>query len=426
MLVWKVQTLNLNVASLRYRCLLPLRYLAECGVESDIYGDDDPVKLTPHTEALIFVKSFYPFDVETCKRAHRMGIPIIIDICDNIFIDEYSANKSYVLADNFRLMAEMATAVVATGSAMKAEVEAAIVSLPKRPTVVIIPDGSESISDIAFAIRATRRKRLIQRSRKLLKRIRRLSKRAKSKRKPKKTSATSPSSPTYKNQPAPLRPYPWPLVPSGTKTVLWFGNHGAKYGNFGMLNILDAADALQRVAQDCPLRLLVISNSRDKYEAHIAPLPFATDYLPWHPRQIYAYIRESDVVIIPNSRSRYSICKSANRAVLALSQGTPVIASATPALDMLEGCVWLDDWEGGLRAYLTKPQTARTHVQQAQSVISQQLSGQVIAQKWLSLLDQIKAGSAANDASNGSDEQTESKPPLEPPLEPQNSGRQIA
>ena len=153
-----------------------------------------------------------------------------------------------------------------------------------------------------------------------------------------------------------------------------------------MSGILDVAEAIERLSQEQPLRLVVVSNSRDKYEQYIEPLPFETRYLRWHPRSIYDYIKASDVVIIPNSQSVYSICKSANRAVLSLSQGTPVVASRTPALNLFEGCVILDAWEDGLRQYLLNPEIAQMHVALAQRAIAQTLSGDQIAQQWLSVL----------------------------------------
>lgn len=502
MLVWKTQTLNVNVASLRYRCLFPLRYLKRKGVASIICGGADPVLLTDQTQAIIFVKCFRATDVETCEQAYQLGVPIILDLCDNIFIEGYGIDSDYVPAENFRIMAQWATAIVTTGAAMKAEVERSLALLyaaaPRQPgpIVVAIPDGNESIADIKYASRSLGWKRfvsLVQRriirkftaqavrlarkpgliGQRIAKQTYKLSRSAYrqskqrikcqvyrlneilgeplghydpsnygspdcgspnsqesqenpapvekpcaiatqqrpeqrldpppleiatviAKQAPNQTpikankAASEPCPPKAKSitQPTPFRPQPWPLAP-GVKTVLWFGNHGAKYGNFGMLDILNVAQALETLSQEQPLRLMVVSNSREKYEAHIAPLPFATDYLRWHPHKIYDYLRASDVVIVPNSQSAYSICKSANRAVLALSQGTPVVASRTPALEMFAECVWLDDWEEGLRAYLQKPDVAEAHVAQAQAVIAQNLSGEMIAEQWLELLGKI-------------------------------------
>lgn len=433
MLVWKTQTLNVTVASLRYRCLLPLRYLGRQGIRSVICAGSDSVKLTPSTQAIIFVKSFRDEDVVTCEQAYQLGVPVILDLCDNIFIDEYAADNNYVPAKNFRLMARQAAAIVTTGAAMKAEIERAIAalnpSLTPTPPVVIIPDGNETLEDIDFAFRATRWQRLTSSiRRRIIKKIywtigtlkkvygtlmpiytqRRRGLKVIAFKVKGKAGRTlrqhfSFSSNVVGNvavQPTPLRPLPWIKAAAGVKTVLWFGNHGAKYGNFGMATILEAAAALETISQEQPLRLIVVSNSREKYDRCIAPLPFSTDYLPWHPRKIYDYIRASDVVIIPNSQSIFSICKSANRAVLALSQETPVIANLTPALDMFAGCIWPvarpGDWEEGLRAYLLQPDVGSLHVAKAQQVIAQQLSGEIIAQQWLSLIQAVSSSAEAN------------------------------
>jgi hypothetical protein len=443
MLVWKTQTLNVNVASLRYRALFPLQYLQRLGLRSAIYSGADPVLLSAEVTAVIFVKSFLAEDVATCEQAYQLGVPIILDLCDNIFIEEYAADSHYVPAQNFRVMAQRAAAIVTTGEALRAAVERYLASFGSEVPVVVIPDGNETLADIQAAFDSTRQQRLSRGMRQLLKKLRwpakalrrsygqtkrwispakRLLKRSHRKiskllnfERPIETvidtaadtscvpagcveesiTVSQPVSFDQRKkklvQPTPLIAQAWRPAAPGVKTVLWFGNHGAKYGNFGMLNILAVAPALKTLAQAQPLRLMVVSNSREKYDEQIAPLPFDTDYLPWHPRKIYDYIGASDVVIVPNSQSVYSICKSANRAVLALSQGVPVVASSTPALAPFAGCVWLDDWEGGLRAYLSQPAVARSHVLQAQAVIAECYSGEAIAQSWLKLLGQVGA-----------------------------------
>ena len=388
MLIWKTQTLNVNIASIRYRCLLPLKYLAAKGIAHKISGGADPVPLTAKADAIVFVKSFRDQDVATCEQAARLGVPIILDLCDNIFIQEYATGNRYDPAKNFQLMAEWASAIVTTGEPLKVEVEQAIASL--NPIIAVIPDSSETLADIDYAFRITRLQRLqslvlrpaLKRSIKAIKQSRdRLNWRKKQK------PATQSTKPTQKQsgvQPTPVFPARWPQAEPNVKTILWFGNHGAKYGSFGMSSILTVADAIEKLSQELPLRLVVVSNHLEKYERDIAPLPFETVYLRWHPRKIYDYIQASDVTIIPNSQSRYSICKSANRAVLALSQGTPVVASRTPALNLFEGCIALDDWEAGLRRYLLDDTAGAADVALAQRAIAQNLSGETIAQKWAS------------------------------------------
>lgn len=449
MLIWKTQTLNANIASLRYRCLLPLKYLANKGVAQVIYGGVDSIELTAKTDAIIFVKSFQDRDVTTCRQAAELGVPIILDLCDNIFIPGYATDSSYVPADNFRLMAQQASAIVTTGEALKAEVERALAEpLPGRIAplnipITVIPDGCETQLDLADAFRTTQRRWLnaqvgqvvLKRSQAAYRKYRESKRRARNllvrlKIKIKQNTGNQEvaltSQPSVANlipipkaatqavercppsqatrsdepsgqpsdkslvQPTPLFPQRWPSAKPGTKTILWFGNHGAKYGSFGMSSILQVASAIEQLSGELPLRLVVVSNSQAKYERYIQPLPFDTVYLRWHPRKIYDYIRASDVVIIPNSQSIFSICKSANRAVLALSQGTPVVANRTPALNRFEDCVILDDWRSGLRQYLLNPEIAQAHTAAAQRAIARNLSGEKIADEWLNLLESVK------------------------------------
>ncbi len=479
MLVWKTQTLNIDVASLRYRCLFPLRYLTQLGISSVIYSGTDTIKFTADIQAIIFVKTFQSEDIKACEQAYQLGVPVILDLCDNIFIKDYAQDCKFVPSVNFLKMAQYATAIVTTGSAMKLAIEQAIADSNRPQTrsfaqalpVVIIPDGNESLSDIKYAFSATWQQRMVKKLLRAVAKIERLARRLRplqklkslqkirrrlqnkikqshrqigpksktafyqlkgkagnvlrryglrkplavppsihppvpveqsvKKKEPTKVSLQSPCqavtssanrlsklSDKSRPEPPPAWPQRWPQA-TEMKTVLWFGNYGAKHGNFGMLNILDVAAALETLSQECPLRLMVVSNNRGRYEQSIAPLPFNTHYLRWHPRKIYDYIRASDVVIVPNSQSVFSICKSANRTVLALSQGTPVVASYTPALDMLSECIWLDAWEAGLRDYLQHPEKGKSHVAIAQQIIAQHLSGETIARQWLSLLEEV-------------------------------------
>ena len=101
---------------------------------------------------------------------------------------------------------------------------------------------------------------------------------------------------------------------------------------------------------------------------------------------IYKNISESDVTIIPNSKCDFSICKSANRAILSLSLGVPVVATKTPALDDFNDCIILDDWERGLKAYFSNEQLVNSHLKKAQSMISSNYSGEAIGNNWSNLI----------------------------------------
>ncbi len=461
MLIWKTNSFDIKIASVRYRCLLPSRYLESHGYKSCFYAGKNQINVDglSQSDVLIFVKSFTPYDLFLSKKAKEAGIPIILDVCDNIFIDEYISKCKFKPSDIFKEMSEAASAIVTTGSALKNIIEREINS---SVPVFIIPDAHETVEDVNYALSICKWRRwlklLIYRpistilliTNILLSKFKTLQKewrkqyRNKSEKQIKYNSHKSTIewrklwkkltyvrrdtsyikniknnvSYQYKkyafnslavNTSLPLQnsvnsnPEANPEIrnfnilensikPHQTiqgdeyKTILWFGNHGAKYGKFGMLNILDIAEPLVRLSQEIKFRLLVVSNNYKKYCQHIEPLPFTTEYVEWDLFSIYKNISESDVTIIPNSKCDFSICKSANRAILSLSLGVPVVATKTPALDDFNDCIILDDWERGLKAYFSNEQLVNSHLKKAQSMISSNYSGEAIGNNWSNLI----------------------------------------
>jgi glycosyltransferase involved in cell wall biosynthesis len=123
-----------------------------------------------------------------------------------------------------------------------------------------------------------------------------------------------------------------------------------------------------------------------------------TEYIEWDSESIMTHIQASDVAIIPNSRDPIAICKSANRAVLALSLGVPVVASRTPAMEVLEGCVCFDDWAEGLYRYLTEPALVQDHLPKAQIVLRKEFGPECIARQYQDVLRRIKAPTTIREA----------------------------
>lgn len=469
MLIWKTNSFDIKIASVRYRCLLPSRYLGLHGYKSCFYAGNNPINFNRKSDSdiLIFVKSFTPYDLYLSKKAKEAGVPVILDICDNIFIDEYVSKSQFKPSQIFKEMSEVASAIVTTGVALKNTIQAEV--NPSVP-IFVVPDANETVEDINYALSIgnwgrwlrlflysptstisiikkslPRKIKILQtssskykqeikskiknkyhKSLNLLKKYKEKTKTSSHKlikliyfhkylhyiSKIKKILINYANNKYFTNElvtdPISLQK---PIVNSvnlkknlndtvtvnsqianDCKTVLWFGNHGAAYGNFGMLNLLDIAEPLIKVSKEINFRLLVVSNNYKKYCKYIQPLPFYTDYVEWDLFTIYQNISESNVVIIPNSQCPFSICKSANRAILSLSLGVPVVATRTPALEDLNECIILDDWEKGLKAYLSNKQLVDSDLKKAQSIISSSYSGEAVANRWSNLIEQIIGG----------------------------------
>lgn len=447
MIAWKLNTSNLNVASARYRALLPIQALEKIGFDSSVVWGDAVVDFNT-VEAIIFVKSFSLNDLRLARDAHANAVPIIIDLCDNIFIEGYGKGKSgFLLSDVFKEMARLSTAIVTTGEALKRVICTECSSV----NVVVIPDSVETDLDSHAATRkvilsivknclgvVTRTilqpmsifrtvggyfKRTLRNARKFCKH----SVRPVLKKVIRKKYAKEQIRRLWVKG---VRPFLRLLHPYGMlklvykifsalrskireiffarvvdseavvsaqkprnkpKRLLWFGNHGAPHAQFGMLDILLLKDALVDLSAVIDIELVVISNNKQKYIDNIAPLAFRSRYLAWNPNTIHSEIRCSDIVLIPNSRDAFSLCKSANRSVLSLQLGVPVVATKTPALDLLSECIYQDDWQLGITSYLQSPSLVKEHVEKAQKLIRENYSAVVIGKLWSGLLKDVAA-----------------------------------
>ncbi len=425
MLVFKVQSLDASLASVRYRAMLPRFGLEQRGVASRLCADAAKVDLEG-TSVLVFVKSFTPADLVLAQEARRRGVPVVLDLCDNIFIDSYSAKDAAGPAEMFVAMARLAAAIVTTGAALSAVVrEHVAASVP----IFEIPDAAESDAFLR-SIRhfwpriswgSVSRPQLLTSAR--VKGTLLMVRNRATPRYVVKTALRTYGGVKKQTRRALVNLKGWAILvrnrltpsyarklvlrsigsmkvgirerlrpPPRLPTVVWFGNHGAAHAQFGMLDLLPIADALAAVCARHPFELVVVSNNREKFERHIDVLPLPTRYVEWSTGRARREIEAAKAVLIPNSGDPFSICKSANRAILALSLGTPVVATKTPALEPFAGSVAFADWEASLSRYLEDGAAARADVARGQAVIAAEYEVGHIAQKWTEVIAQVSKG----------------------------------
>jgi hypothetical protein len=173
---------------------------------------------------------------------------------------------------------------------------------------------------------------------------------------------------------------------SPRKTVIWFGHHGSNHGRYGLIVLADLIPQLKAIDRQIPIRLLVVSDDQKKFERLFAGIGFPAEFRQWNPLRIFDDIRSADVCLVPNSKDLFSITKSANRAVLALSLGVPVVATRVPSTEPLEGSVIFDDWVGGVLHYLSDREAVNTHLITAAQIIEKEYSGRAIGQIWSRIL----------------------------------------
>lgn len=385
---WCVSALSMDVASVRYRALLPLLALEAQSHRSQLFTPDDPVDLDT-LDVVILVKTFNLQSLELAYACKARNIPVLIDLCDNVFVEGYGKDK---LLRHFLDIAQLATAMVVTTEPLAQFVRARLPAL----VIHVIPDG---LLTTALADKGSRKiieaepvhpRAPVAPRNGLARRLDSL----------KETTLGALlhwllSKATRRSQRRSRRDDSRPLLAAsgqaqpGAMKLLWFGNHGASYARFGMLDLLDIREALETIAQEFAVELIVVSSHQGKYDQYIAPMAIASRYLPWSNEIVEQCLAEAHVVLIPNSLDPFSLAKSANRTVHALTRGVPVVATRTPALMALAGSIEMDGFLPGLRRYLGDPRAGDGDVAKARDLIDQHYGQTVIGTLWDDVLQAV-------------------------------------
>ena len=389
-IVWKTQSAETRIASVRYRCLLPALNLTQLGYESVIIQKNEVINYFDNVQAIIFVKTFSKHDYLLACKAHESGVPVILDLCDNIFVDRYANIQNF---DQFVAMSKIAAVIVTTGD----ELQNIIKQHVECTAVIVIPDQvetAESVQKLQVHLKIWRKSRYI-------------------------FMATSSQLHSYINSKQYDQPHKriagyarvsiavakqyWNKYSSYFKKeiettqesdalykrVVWFGNHGAAHSNFGMGSLLSIQRNLEDLNKKIRIELLVVSNNKEKFDSLIKPFSIKTRYKKWNVHTIFNDIADSDVCVLPSYNDEFSLSKSPNRALLALSLGVPVVATRFTALEELSSCIILDDWDGGLTTYLTKNDRVSDDISKAKKILEANFSGNAVAAKWASILLQL-------------------------------------
>lgn len=423
MIIWKIKSENLNVASLRYRCLIPVKYLEGKGYNSLIYANQDKIKFYWKPEAIIFVKSFSKHDVKLAQLAKQKNIPIILDICDNIFVEGYGVNSKSKPAEGFQEMVKIASAIVTTGTSLKSYIES---NIDSSVPIFIIPDASETIADFEDYDNLLNANQQLKDRVSQLEKVIRLFKEPQSVLSSLKDYLKNKLSSQKVEKDKQVGDYNKNVTKNQViagnnqnlfnsfsrerildkychqedqlKQVIWFGIHGVKFGQ-KLLKLKDIFPELIAAYQQVNFCLHIVSEAEayEAYQQYIEPLPIPTKFTPWNQYINYQLVSQSHVTIIPNSLDAFEICKSPNRAILSLALGVPVVATKTPALLPFEDCMMFDNWQQGIVSYLKDPDLAWQHITTAQSIINRDYSGEVIADKWGQIIKTIGCKSWSKD-----------------------------
>jgi hypothetical protein len=140
--------------------------------------------------------------------------------------------------------------------------------------------------------------------------------------------------------------------PAGRPRLVWFGSHGSPNAPSGMTDLLRIADVLAAAYDKHLFELVVVSNSRQKFDETIAPLPIAHRYVEWSEESLARELVGASAVLLPLSDNPFVSCKTHNRLTLPLSAGVPVVGDVIDSYKEFRPYAFLDGWEEGLEAAL--------------------------------------------------------------------------
>ncbi|MCP5365615.1 MAG: glycosyltransferase [Hyphomicrobiales bacterium] len=376
LIVWKIRNLKPYSPSVRYRCLFPLLNLRDQGWDSVVLIKGERIADWSKVAALVFVKVYGDEDVELAREAAAAGVPVVFDLCDNIFAQDVSGEDRDVNRLNFLAIAHVCRFVTVPSPALRDSVAP---HLSDDVQVRIIPDQVEDQrqTETALDISSWRGNPRGLRRAPLSLRLQRFRSEAKNLWRPVSQGPDDPG----------------PAAPraEGRFRVIWFGTHGT-FGHSGLNVLADICPALERVHAQLPIELLVVSNNEEKFSELIEPFQLPTLYHPWHPIRIFEDIRSADVFVMPNSQEAFSVTKSANRALLSLSLGVPVVATLIPALEPLTDALYVGDWHDALLACLTDADERARRAAAGRAIVEAEFSGRALARRWDAVFRESDSG----------------------------------
>ncbi|MBA4226658.1 MAG: hypothetical protein C0456_08495 [Hyphomonas sp.] len=388
-IAWICSSVDFGVASIRYRLVYPAAFLNKQGWETIVTSSPDSlIKHLPELDAIVIVKRLDPAIIRIVSEANDAGVPVILDLCDDVLAQDYRATGHEMFRIVFDAIAPRVSALVTTGSYLKRRFEAYGFKAP----ILIIPDCVETpaLAELGKnflnrtvkpstrqAAAASAAKRKLKSARDFLYRL------YKAFRHPRRSmldlrkafrtvihgdgSAKALDIEAAKND-----PYFLEALNDRRRSLIWFGNHGGPHSDFGMATLLRIAPELREAYRRSPFVLIVVSNDQEKWKHLIEPIGVPTRFVPWSHEGTQILLKRARAFIMPTGNDSFSLSKSANRVTLALEQNTPVIAEPLESLEWMESGVYqsgiaeaivtcLEDRETALRAAQTLRTSAHQH-----------------------------------------------------------------
>jgi glycosyltransferase involved in cell wall biosynthesis len=306
------------MASVRYRCLHMAVALGDLGVENHFFLQPSRIAAcADELDALIVFKRLDVMVIAAVATFRQKGKPVFLDLCDDLISSRRQNPCSARMV--FSAVLPQIDGLVVPTVAMAEHMTAYAKELGHDDIPLhIIPDIAET-------------KELYLR-------------------------AAALDAPTVRPAPPPPVANDPPGIPasaSSPRRVVWFGNWGSAYANFGVGSLIPLMPFLRTVHETIhPLELVVISNNREVCAAVLDGFGVPYRYREWSAEVVYAELANADMAYITTGTDESSVLKSNNRLLQALAAGVPVVVRGAERLDEFIDCPYVHAAKKGLFAYL--------------------------------------------------------------------------
>jgi len=340
LIAWRPRVVDPAVASVRIRCLAPLRELARRGVAVELFD----ARRAARYAVVVYSKAYDERCRSEAAALKAAGTRIVFDLCDDHFHFPPGRPKLARRAEELRLALRAADAVVVSTDALAEVVRAETGVAPAAviddavETELERPDRGPFARLGAWAAASAARRWLARRR------------------------------------------------AEGRTLLAWFGAWGGPYAASGVADLARIAEPLHAVARRHPIALTVISNRRAAWREAARGWELPTRYVEWDAGSAFALLRAHAIAVVPVTPSPFSRCKSANRVAQALALGLAVVADPIPAYAPFAGAIVLGGWEEGLERYLADPARRAADVESGRAIVRARCSIERIATQWQELL----------------------------------------
>jgi hypothetical protein len=285
-----------NAASARLRVFLPIEFLCRAG--------DDAARLdlarVRAGDVVVFSKRYDDEARALAREARQRGATALLDLCDNHFWVPDDAPQLQARADSLRRMLDEVDGVSLSTEALQ---EVVARERPDLPSAVIDDALDPMVPGWAVRLRQWTRRRERHRVR---------------------------------------------IRGEGLR-LCWFGHHGDAAPPFGLVDLAPLLPLLAELHERTPLQLTVITGSEASFDERIGAVArVPVRFKPWRRETLRALLVQHDACLLPVRDNPFTRCKSANRLLLALHAGVPVVADPLRAYVPFAAFARLDGFAAAL------------------------------------------------------------------------------